>query len=76
MKRFLEDNGLSLVLFALFFLFLGGQAVTGWSEYNSEQRQHGSEEVAFGAYLTTGHFGEGCSRTGRASSSRCRPTCC
>jgi hypothetical protein len=58
MRRFVRDNGLSLALFGLFFVFLVGQTMTGWSEYNSGQRQHGSKEVGFGSYLGTGHFGE------------------
>src|SRR5918997_596221 len=58
MKRFLRDNSLSLILFSLFFIFLAGQAVTGWNEYNSEQRAHKARTVSFGNYLTTGHFGE------------------
>lgn len=58
MRRFLRDNGLALALFGLFLVSLAGQTVAGWSEYNSEQRQHGSQEVTLGSYLTTGHFGE------------------
>jgi hypothetical protein len=58
MKGFLKNNGLAIVLFGLFFFFLAGQAVTGWSEYNSDQRDHHSPEVGFARYLTTGHFGE------------------
>jgi hypothetical protein len=58
MRRLWKNNSLSIVLFALFLIFLGGQAVTGWSEYNSEQRDHHSHGVGFASYLTTGHFGE------------------
>ena len=58
MRRFLRENSLSIVLFTLFLVFLVGQAITGWDEYNSEQREHKSPAVSFGSYLTTGHFGE------------------
>jgi hypothetical protein len=58
MRRFLRDHSLSIVLFSLFLVFLAGQAITGWDEYNSEQREHKSPTVTFGHYLTTGHFGE------------------
>jgi hypothetical protein len=58
MRQFLRNHGMSLALFGLFLLFLACQAVTGWSEYNSEQRDHRSKEVGFPTYLTTGHFGE------------------
>ena len=54
----LKRNGLSFVLVALFVLTLAGQALTGWGEYNQDQRQHRQETVSFGAYLTTGHFWE------------------
>ena len=59
MKRVLKDNGLSLVLFALFFLtFLLGQSIAGHREYNSEQREHNESTVSYGEYLRTAHFGE------------------
>jgi hypothetical protein len=58
MRKFLRDNSLSLVLFFLFALFLVGQTATGFSQYNQERRDHHSPPVAFGAYLTSGHFGE------------------
>jgi uncharacterized membrane protein len=49
-------NGLSIVLAVLTVLFLIAQAVTGWNVHNEELAQHGQAAVAFGAYLTTGHF--------------------
>lgn len=57
-RSFWRDNGLSLVLLAFFLAFLGGQMLTGWHVYNAEQAEHGEAAVAFGAYLTTGHFFE------------------
>jgi hypothetical protein len=58
MRRFWRDNSLSIILFSLFLLFLLGQAITGWDEYNSDQLEHKSSTVSFSSYLTTGHFGE------------------
>ena len=58
MGRVLRNNGLSIVLFALFLLFLGGQSLAGQREYNEEQREHQQEEVTYGKYLTSGHFVE------------------
>lgn len=53
MKRFLYDNGLSLVLFVLFFFtFLVGQSVTGHLHYNNEQQEHGQPTVGYIASLT------------------------
>ncbi|MBA2595206.1 MAG: hypothetical protein M3Q50_12040 [Chloroflexota bacterium] len=56
MRRFVRDNGLSLVMFALFGLFLLAQSVTGWHVYNDDHQDHGESQIAYGAYLRTGHF--------------------
>lgn len=57
MKRFLKNNGLSLVLFVLFFFtFLVGQSVTGHLHYNNEQQEHGQPTVGYVEYLGTSHF--------------------
>jgi hypothetical protein len=56
MRRFLRDNGLSLVLLAVFILTLLGQSITGFEVYNDDQRDHTQPTIAFGTYLTTGHF--------------------
>ena len=54
--RFFRDNGLSIVLFGLFFFSLIGQYVTGWKEYNKEQEAHNSPAVGAVEYLGEGHF--------------------
>ena len=57
MRRFLRNNGLSLVLFCLFFLaFIVGQSITGHAEYNEDQKEHGQPVVGFAEYLGGGHF--------------------
>ena len=57
MKRFLQDNGLSLVLFVLFFFtFLFGQSLTGHQHYNNEQQELGQQPITYLEYLGTGHF--------------------
>ena len=58
MPRRLRENGLSIVLFGLFAVFLLGQGLTGWRTYNAEQREHHEQTVGLGTYLTTGHFVE------------------
>ncbi|MDP9351959.1 MAG: hypothetical protein M3P51_10530, partial [Chloroflexota bacterium] len=56
MRRVLRENGLSLAMFGLFFLFLAGQSITGYRSYNQEQQQHREPQVGFVEYLGTGHF--------------------
>ena len=53
----IRDRALTLTLMAMFLLFLGGQLITGFAEYNSEQEQHGHAAVAMTGYLATGHLG-------------------
>src|SRR5687768_2763204 len=55
-KKFLWENGLSIVVLGLFLLTLVGQVGTGLLEYNKEQREHGQPTMGFGEYLTSGHF--------------------
>lgn len=59
MKRFVRDNALSLVAFALFLVSIVGQAFVGHRAHSEEQLAHGEPVPAFGAYLTSGHFLEG-----------------
>ena len=58
MKRFLRDNGLGLVMFGFFALFLFAQSVTGLAVYNDDQREHGEATIGYPEYLRTGHFVE------------------
>ena len=56
MKSFLRNNGLSLVMFGLFLLFLAGQTLTGFCEHNEDQKTHGWPSLSLRAYLVSGHF--------------------
>jgi hypothetical protein len=56
MKRYLRNNGLSLTFLLLFILTIGGQAFTGWKEYNKERQEDGQLPSAFSSYLHSGHF--------------------
>jgi hypothetical protein len=53
---FLKRNGLSITLLVFFLLFLGGQYVTGWHEYNNQQAEENQPLISFGEYASTGHF--------------------
>ena len=57
MKRFFHNNGLSLVLFCLFFFaFLVGQFFVGQRQYNNEQQEHGQPAATYLEYLQGNHF--------------------
>ncbi|HEX9988254.1 MAG TPA: DUF6766 family protein [Chloroflexia bacterium] len=58
MKNFFRNNGLSIVMFLLFFFSLAGQSITGFMEYNDDQEAHNGSEVSFPSYLLSGHFVE------------------
>ena len=58
MHRYLRNNGLSLAMFGFFAVFLLGQSLTGWREYDQDQPEHGEPVVSYTAYLRTGHFVE------------------
>ena len=51
----IRDRALTLAMMAMFLLFLAGQLITGFAEYNGEQEQHGHATVAMTGYLATGH---------------------
>jgi cbb3-type cytochrome oxidase subunit 3 len=54
----IRDRALTVVLMAMFLLFLAGQLLTGFAEYNSEQAQHQQATVSLPGYLVTGHLWE------------------
>jgi Domain of unknown function (DUF6766) len=53
-----RDRALTLVLVAMFLLFLFGQLITGLYEYNATQVEHGRSPVALSEYVGTGHLWE------------------
>jgi hypothetical protein len=55
---FLYRNSLSIAMITFMLIFWGGQAYTGWKEYNNEQQDYGKPGVAFKEYLSTGHFAQ------------------
>ena len=58
LRDWLHDRALTLVLMAMFLLFLAGQFVTGFLDYNESQVAHHLSPVAMSAYATTGHWWE------------------
>jgi hypothetical protein len=58
MRRFLRDNGLSIAMFGLFFVFVTAQSIMGFLDYNSTEKEHGRPSVGYVEYLTSGDFAE------------------
>jgi hypothetical protein len=54
----MRHRGLVLVNAALFVVFLGGMAATGWQVANQELLDHGEAAQTFGAFLGSGDFFE------------------
>jgi hypothetical protein len=57
MRRFLRENGLSLVFLAFFLLAVIAQAFAGWNEFNNEATAHSEATISLGRYLTSSSFG-------------------
>jgi hypothetical protein len=58
MKEFLRNNGLTLVLMALFLGSIAGHALAGWRVENEEQATHGRPSMGLGEYVRSGPFVE------------------
>ncbi len=58
MKKFFRENSLSIVLFLLFFIFLGALSITGYLHENKEMAQHGQPPTTYQEYVTSGSFVE------------------
>ena len=56
MRRFLKENGLGLVLLALFLATFAGNALAGYRADLAERVQHGQATVGFFTYLGSPHF--------------------
>ena len=58
MGKLMRENGLSLVLLAIFVCCMAAQTWFGWQVSNHEHRDHGGAAEPLGAYLRSGHFWE------------------
>lgn len=55
-KNVFRDNGLTIVLVALFLLSVLGMTWSGHAAYNEDLRQHGFEAIGLLAYVASGDF--------------------
>jgi hypothetical protein len=56
MKRFLRNNGLSIIFLLLFLFSMVGQVFNGLRMHNEEMQEKGGQQVNLAHYLTSGHF--------------------
>lgn len=56
MRRFLHNNGLSIVVFFLFVALLVGQSLAGHLQHNEDQTEHGQPTISYLQYLGSSHF--------------------
>jgi len=56
MQSFFKNNGLSIVLFLLFFFSFAGQYFTGYEEYKDDQIEHNQPYASHIGYFAEGHF--------------------
>jgi len=56
MRRFMKENGLSVVFLVLFLAALAGQAIAGHASFNEQQMAHGSPEISMSRYLVSSSF--------------------
>jgi hypothetical protein len=54
----IHDRALTLVLMAMFLMFLGGQFLTGLRDYNHTRAEHHEPPVGMTSYAVTGHWWE------------------
>jgi hypothetical protein len=57
MRRFVRENGLSLVFLAFFLLAVIGQAFAGWDEFNNDAMAHSEPTISLGRYVTSSSYG-------------------
>jgi hypothetical protein len=57
MRRWVKEQGLTLIFLALFAFSLVGQSVAGLHDFNAEQAVHGGDEYSYWRYLVSSEFG-------------------
>jgi hypothetical protein len=57
MRRFLRENGLSVVFLTFFVLAVAAQAFAGWHDFNDQATAHREATISLGRYLTSSSFG-------------------
>jgi hypothetical protein len=58
-RRFFQNNNLSIIIFAIFLCCIAGMSVAGWLSNNESLSEHRQTELSYGSYLVSGEFAEG-----------------
>jgi hypothetical protein len=58
MRRWVKLNGLSLVMFGAFLVFVVLQSIFGWKYNNQDLAEHGAAVQSYWSYLGSGEFAE------------------
>ena len=58
LKKFARDNGLSMVLFAVFAATIIGMSIVGWRSENNDLTDHNQRTQSYTSYITSGNFVE------------------
>jgi len=58
LRTAIYSNSLMIAMSAVFFATWLGQSITGWREYNGDQREHAEQAVSWLAYLGRADFWE------------------
>jgi hypothetical protein len=56
MRRFLRNQGLTIVVLSTFLILLVGQSVAGHLQHNKELQQQAQRPLSFDEYLVSNHF--------------------
>jgi hypothetical protein len=56
LKQFFYNNGLSILMFSLFILFLIGQSIAGYQYNNEELKNHQQIPESYAEYIKSGEF--------------------
>lgn len=59
LKKVINDNSMSIMLFCLFLICLISQGLSGWFAYNQSLKEGHFSEVTLATYLGTGNFLDG-----------------
>ena len=58
-RRFFQNNNLTIVIFAIFLFSIVGMSIAGWLTNNKTLIEHHQAELSYGSYLVNGEFIEG-----------------